>query len=56
MLILTDIDPAVLDVLKKTGALDIIGAENVFPATARVLAAENMAWDAAQQWLRHSDG
>jgi hypothetical protein len=46
------VNPAVHEVLKKTGALDIIGADNVFPATKRVLAAENMAWDAAQQWLK----
>jgi len=52
VLILADVNPKVLDTLKKTGALDIIGADNVFPATTRVLAAENMAWDAAQSWLK----
>jgi SulP family sulfate permease len=50
-LMLADVNPVVLDTLKKSGALDIIGAENVFPATARVLEAENIAWEAAQKWL-----
>jgi len=52
LLMLADVNPGVLEVLKKSGALDVIGAENVFPATARVLAAENMAWEAAQKWLQ----
>jgi SulP family sulfate permease len=52
VLMLADVNPKVLDTLKKSGALDILGAENVFPATKRVLAAENTAWDAAQQWLK----
>jgi SulP family sulfate permease len=52
LLMLADVNPGVLEVLKKSGALNVIGAENVFPATARVLAAENMAWEAAQKWLQ----
>jgi SulP family sulfate permease len=52
VLMLTDVNPAVLDTLQKSGALDVIGTKNVFPATTRVLAAENQAWDAAQQWLQ----
>jgi sulfate permease, SulP family len=51
VLMLADVNPKVLDTLKKSGALDIIGADNVFPATQRVLDAENMAWNAAQGWL-----
>ena len=51
VLMLADVNPPVLEALKKSGALEIIGPENVFPATARVLAAENMSWDAAQKWL-----
>jgi SulP family sulfate permease len=51
VLLLADVNPAVQEVLKRSGALDVIGAENVFPATKRVLAAENMAWEAAQKWL-----
>jgi SulP family sulfate permease len=51
LLMLADVNPAVLDVLKKSGALGIIGEENVFPATDRVLEAERQAWDAAQRWL-----
>jgi len=56
VLMLADVNPRVLDTLKKSGALDIIGADNVFPATQRVLDAENTAWDAAQQWLRRKNG
>jgi sulfate permease, SulP family len=56
VLLLADVNPKVLDTLKKSGALDIIGADNVFPATKRVLDAENTAWDAAQQWLWQKRG
>lgn len=55
VLMLTDVNPSVLQALKRSGVLEIIGAENVFPATNLVLAAENMAWDAAQQWLKAHD-
>jgi hypothetical protein len=48
---LADVNPAVLDALKKSGAQYVIGAGNFFPATARVLAAEEMAWKAAQKYL-----
>jgi len=51
VLMLTDVNPSVLETLKKSGALEIIGEENIFPATPRVLAAENASWDAAQKWL-----
>ena len=56
VLMLADVNPKVLDTLKKSGALDIIGADNVFPATQRVLDAENTAWDAAQAWLKTQQG
>ena len=56
VLMLADVNPKVLDTLKKSGALDIIGADNVFPATQRVLDAENMAWNAAQGWLKAHTG
>ena len=51
-MMLADVDPVVEEELKASGALDVIGAEYVFPETTRVLAAEKMAWDAAQKWLR----
>lgn len=50
-LILADVNTEVLGVLKKIGALEVIGEQNVFPATSRVLQAEQQAWEAAQQWL-----
>ena len=52
LLMLADVNPAVVDVMKKSGALDSVGEQNVFPATSRVLDAERQAWDAAQQWLK----
>ncbi len=52
VLMLADVNSAVLETLKKTGALDNIGADHVFPATKRVLDAENVAWEAAQKWLQ----
>lgn len=52
LLMLADVNPAVLAVLKSTGTLALIGEQNVFPASARVLEAEQQAWDAAQQWLQ----
>jgi sulfate permease, SulP family len=54
LLMLADINPEVLVMLKKSGALDVIGPENVFPATAQVLASENRAWEAAQQWRKEN--
>jgi len=52
VLLLADVNPQVLDTLRKSGALDMLGAGNVFPATPRVLASENTAWEAAQNWLK----
>ena len=52
VLILTDINPKVLETLKRSGALEMLGGENVIPATKRVLGAENAAWNAAQEWLK----
>ena len=52
VLLLADVNPKVHDTLKRSGALDILGAENVFPAMKRVLEAENTAWEAAQNWLK----
>lgn len=52
LLILADVNAAVLEVLKKSGAMEVIGSENIFSATTRVLQAENTAWNAAQQWLK----
>ena len=52
LLMLADVNPTVLDVLKKSGAADAIGEQNVFPASPRVLGAENVAWEAGQRWLQ----
>jgi hypothetical protein len=56
VLILADVHPGVPDTLKKFITVDLVGAENVFPATDRVLAAENTAWEAAQIWLSEQEG
>ena len=50
--LLADVNPAVLDVLRKSGALELIGEQNAFPASPRVLEPEQQAWAAAQQWLK----
>jgi anti-anti-sigma regulatory factor len=50
-LILADVSPAVMATLKNSGVLKTIGEGNAFPATARVLEAEETAWQAAQKWL-----
>lgn len=52
LLLLADVNPAVLDVMQRSGALGVVGEENVFPATPRILEAEQQAWDRAQQWLK----
>ena len=52
LLILADVQPAVMDVLQSSGALDIIGEQNVIPASTHILEPERLAWDAAQEWLQ----
>jgi SulP family sulfate permease len=52
LLILADVNPEVVEVLEKSSALEAIGAHNIFPATPRVLEADNLAWEAAQEWLK----
>jgi SulP family sulfate permease len=52
VLMLADVNPKVMDVLKKSGALDAIGEQNIFPASPRILEAENVAWEAGQRWLQ----
>jgi SulP family sulfate permease len=54
LMILADVNPAVHQVLKKSGALAVLGEKNVFPATERILAAEEAAWQAAQEWLQQN--
>ena len=50
--LLADVNPEVVKILGKSGALEVIGQENIFPSTPRVLEADNQAWDAAQDWLQ----
>jgi sulfate permease, SulP family len=52
LLMLADVNPKVRETLERSDALDILGTENVVPATKRVLDSENMAWNAAQEWLQ----
>jgi SulP family sulfate permease len=52
LLILADVNPAVVDVLKKSGAAAVIGEQNIFPASPRILEAETVAWEAGQRWLQ----
>lgn len=50
-LILADIAPSVVEVMKKGGLLETLGESNVIPSTERVLEAENQAWIAGRKWL-----
>ncbi len=51
-LILADVQPEVMAVLEKSGYIDIIGKENVIPATSRVFGAEEVAWDLGLAYLQ----
>ncbi|NJN81598.1 MAG: hypothetical protein HC802_04455 [Caldilineaceae bacterium] len=51
MLILADVDPVVVAVLKRSGALQAIGEEYVLTSTPRLMEAEESSWMIAQQWL-----
>lgn len=50
-LMLVGVDPRVLDQLARTGLLQRLGEENVFPATSQVGEAMNQAAAAAYAWL-----
>lgn len=52
VLMLTDVNPQVLQTLQRSGALNVIEAGHIFPSTNLLLNAENTAWNAAQEWLR----
>jgi sulfate permease, SulP family len=51
-LILADVNPEVYAILKKSGALALLGDDNIIPATDRVLESERKAWEVAQQRLQ----
>jgi SulP family sulfate permease len=53
-LMLVGVDPAVWEQLAKTGALSILGQENVFLATPQLGEAVNNAVKAAYEWLGQS--
>ena len=50
-LMLVGVDTVMLDLLTKTGLLQLIGAENVFLATPQLGEAMNQAIAAANSWL-----
>ena len=52
LLLLANVRQTVLETLKKSDSLAVIGEENVFPATSLMLASEEQAWAAAQKWLK----
>ena len=49
---LEGVQPDVMAALEKTGILDQIGRENVFPAQPGLGAALDAAWDEGQKWLQ----
>jgi SulP family sulfate permease len=53
-LILAGVSPALRDQLQRTGLINIIGPENIFPATDAIGEAGNAALKAATDWLAES--
>ncbi len=53
LLLLAGVEPAARDQLARTGALRVIGDENVFLATEQLGASVNAATAAARAWLEH---
>jgi SulP family sulfate permease len=53
-LILAGVSPALRDQLDRTGLINLIGPENIFPATDAIGEAGNLAMDAATEWLARS--
>ena len=53
-LILAGVSPALRDQLQRTGLINIIGPENIFPATETIGEAGNAALKAATDWLAES--
>ncbi len=54
LLLLAGVEPAARDQLARTGALRVIGDENVFLATEQLGASVNAATAAARAWLAHA--
>jgi SulP family sulfate permease len=51
-LVLSGVDPNLLDQLRRTGTLDVLGQENVFTAQRQFFASTAEARDAAERWLQ----
>ncbi|MCP4166857.1 MAG: SulP family inorganic anion transporter [Chloroflexi bacterium] len=51
LLMLTGVQPHVMDVLKRTEIMDLIGEENIFPVQAGYGASTDTALEAAQVWI-----
>ena len=54
-LILAEVSESVRSQLEKTGAIDVIGAENVLPAGDKMMASLQSAYDTALAWLEETD-
>jgi SulP family sulfate permease len=53
-LILAGVSPALRNQFERTGLINIIGPENIFPATVSIGESGNLAIDAATEWLARS--
>ncbi|MEZ4518132.1 MAG: SulP family inorganic anion transporter [Chloroflexota bacterium] len=51
VLILADVNPHVVEALERSGVMDVIGRDNVVPATSRILEPEIKAQKLATEWL-----
>ena len=54
-LILCGVEPRTYATLKRSGALELLGEENVFPAEEVVFASAEKAYDYAKQWLAEGE-
>ena len=54
-LILCGVEPRTYATLKRSGALELLGEENVFPAEEVVFASAEKAYDYAKQWLTEGE-
>ena len=56
LLLLAGVRPRVFELLERTGIIDAIGKENIFPAQRVIMAPLNEAMDRAQEWLAQNEG
>ena len=56
LLLLAGVRPRIFELLDRTGIIDAIGKENIFPAQRVIMAPLNEAMARAQEWLAQNKG